>query len=44
MKWIGIGPGAHGRLTNMNTNQRIRTFGVIIISIDDDLLIFFFVI
>ncbi|KAI8875118.1 radical SAM enzyme, partial [Backusella circina FSU 941] len=27
MDYLGIGPGAHGRLTNLNTNQRIRTFG-----------------
>lgn len=26
--YTGIGPGAHGRLTDFNKNQRIRTFGV----------------
>jgi len=28
MDFLGIGPGAHGRLTDIHKNQRIRTFGV----------------
>ncbi|KAI8644043.1 hypothetical protein BD408DRAFT_413975 [Parasitella parasitica] len=27
MDFLGIGPGAHGRLTDFSKNQRIRTFG-----------------
>ncbi|KAL7318920.1 hypothetical protein PS15m_002100 [Mucor circinelloides] len=27
MDFLGIGPGAHGRLTDIHKNQRIRTFG-----------------
>ncbi|OAD03631.1 hypothetical protein MUCCIDRAFT_110504 [Mucor lusitanicus CBS 277.49] len=27
MDFLGIGPGAHGRLTDIHENQRVRTFG-----------------
>lgn len=26
--FLGVGPGAHGRLTDLTTNQRVRSFGV----------------
>jgi coproporphyrinogen III oxidase-like Fe-S oxidoreductase len=28
MDYLGIGPGAHGRLTDFSENLRVRTFGV----------------
>lgn len=32
MDFLGIGPGAHGRLTDIHENQRVRTFGVVFFS------------
>lgn len=32
--YTGIGPGAHGRLTDFAANKRVRTFGVSPITIE----------
>lgn len=45
LDYLGIGPGAHGRLTNPVSFQRIRTFGVstAAVILNDDNTSFFFI-
>lgn len=42
MDYLGIGPGAHGRLTDHVSQQRVRTFGVKKKSLFNVLLTLFF--